>query len=556
MNLNRTKKILLVIVFICSLLAIWYVHRVTYKVPENIVTNIQETDLVTISSTHFSIKNSWLRLNENGNWECYIEGNGYNRGRTIGILQKELGRQQEKVFISEINARIPSWWLKKFFTLGIAWFNRDLDMYIPQEYRAEIYGISQFFSDEFDVIGPKYNRIINYHAAHDIGHAVQNMRLVGCTAFGTWDFNTSNQQMLLGRNFDFYFGDEFARNKIILLSNPDIGYKSISVTWPSFVGVVSGINENGLGITLNSDKSEMPSDSGTPVSIIAREILQYASTIDEALVICNKYKSFVSESFTISSAIDQTVVVVEKTPLVTAVYIPKSDTIIVTNHFQSAALKNSPLNIEHMNTSESVRRYDRTLELIRDSDIRDYIGIAKILRDQRGIGGRNIGMGNPIAINQLLAHHSVIFDNVKQIIWVSDYPFQLNKMEAYTLKDFANWGAAKVKFPITIDSLEIPEDPFYSSPAFKRFDRFKEIREIIVNATVNIIELNEDLVTEFISTNPEYYETYRSLGNYYSAIENESKALEYYKLALNREIAYQEDRIFIEAQISEIDSND
>ena len=556
MKLNRTKKILLAIVLLCSMLVIWFIQRVTYKIPENIKTNIQESSLVTISPTHFSLNNSWLRLNENGNWECYIEGNGYNRGRTIGILQKELGKQQEKVFISEINGRIPSWWLKKALTLGIAWFNRDLDMYIPQEYRAEIYGISQFFSDEFDPIGPKFNRIINYHAAHDIGHAVQNMRMVGCTAFGTWAFDSVNQQLLIGRNFDFYFGDDFAKNKIILLSNPDTGYKSISVTWPSFVGVVSGINEKGLGITLNSDKSAMPNESGTPVSIIAREILQYASTIDEALVICYKYKSFVSESFTISSSIDQTVVVVEKTPMITAVYEPKSDTIIVTNHFQSETLKNSPLNIEHMNTSESVMRYDRTLELIRGSDVRNYKTIAKILRDQRGIGGKNIGMGNPIALNQLLAHHSVIFDNVEQIIWVSDYPFQLNKMEAYSLKDFANWSASKVKFPITIDSLEIPEDPFYSSSAFKDFERFKEIREIIVNATLNIIQLDEDLITEFISTNPAYYETYNSLGNYYSAIENKRKALEYYKLALNREIAYQEDRIFIETQISEIDLND
>jgi len=351
---SRFKKIVLLFVIVCFISSIWFVQRVVYNYPEVAFSAIKESDLIKISSTYYILNNSWLRLNKNGNWECYIEGNGYKRGRTLGILQKQLGKKQEEIFIREIDKHVSSWFLKKLLIVGIAWFNRDLDTYIPMEYRAEIFGISDFFSDDFDYIGPKYNRIINYHAAHDIGHAVQNMHIVGCTAFGTWQFDSTNQQMIMGRNFDFYFGDEFAKNKVILLSNPTKGYKSISVTWPSFIGVVSGINEKGLGITLNSGKSEIPSESGTPVSIIAREILQYASTIDEAIAICNKYKSFVSESFTISSAIDKTAVIIEKTPTNTGIYTPSSDTIIATNHFQSPSLKNSSLNIEHKKTSESV----------------------------------------------------------------------------------------------------------------------------------------------------------------------------------------------------------
>ena len=130
--MSRTKKIILAIVVICSLLTIWFINRITYKIPENIETNIQESDLVTISPTHFSLNNSWLKLNNNGNWECYIEGNGYDRGRTLGLLQLELGKQQEKIFLAEIEKQIPSWWLKKFLTYSIAWFNRDLDRQIPQ----------------------------------------------------------------------------------------------------------------------------------------------------------------------------------------------------------------------------------------------------------------------------------------------------------------------------------------------------------------------------------------------------------------------------------------
>ena len=546
----------LVLFLVSGLLTILFFSRVKYDAPPNLESSISKKDLIKVSDTHFALNNSWLRLNKNGNWECYIEGNGYDRGRALGILQEELGKHQEEVFIAEIDSKVPSWIFKKTLIVGIAWFNRDLDSFIPREYREEIYGISQFFSDDFDNIGPKYNRIINYHAAHDIGHAVQNMHLVGCTAFGVWNFDSTSQEMLMGRNFDFYFGDEFAKNKIILLSKPDNGYRSISVTWPSFIGVVSGMNEKGLGITLNSDKSEIPSTSGTPVSIIAREILQYASTIEEAVEICSKYNSFVSESFTISSVIDQSVAVIEKTPTAIDVYRPISDTIVVTNHFQSKSLKNTPLNIEHIKSSESLRRYNRTAELIANSDTTDYTVFATILRDQKGENGIDIGMGNPTALNQLLAHHSVIFDNVKQNIWVSAYPFQLNVMNAYSLHDFTNWSADKVQFPITIDSLEVAEDPFYLSEEYKSFERYKSIRSEIISATETEIEINVDMLTDFISANPAYYETYRLLGNYYLALGNNEKAIKFYEFALTKEIAYQEDRLFMENRIKEIRSND
>jgi predicted choloylglycine hydrolase len=555
-RLKRGLWFLMALFLISGTFTYLFFKRVQYEVPDSLKSSVSESDLLKITDNYFILNQSWLRLNKYGNWECYIEGNGYERGRTLGILQKELGKQQEKIFLKEIDSKLPSWIYKKSLIIGIAWFNRDLDAYIPKEYRDEIYGISEFFSDEFDNVGPKYNRIINYHAAHDIGHAVQNMHLVDCTAFGKWKFDSSNQEMLMGRNFDFYFGDEFAKNKIVLLSNPDKGYKSISVTWPSFIGVVSGINETGLGITLNSDKSEIPSESGTPVSIIARDVLQYASTIDEAFEICKKYKSFVSESFTISSLKDKKVVVIEKTPSITSIYDPMTGKIVVTNHYQSDALKNDPLNIEHIKNSESLRRFERTKELLDAQDSLNYKTIASILRDQKGLGGVDIGMGNPLAINQLLAHHSVVFDNVKKYIWVSAYPFQLNVMNAYALSDFSIWPANNVQFPITIDSLEIAEDPFYHSEELENFIRFKELREQVIAATIAEKEIDEVVIEEFINENPNYYESYRLVGNYYFSLDKKERAINHYEIALTKEIAYQEDRSFIENRIRELNSND
>jgi len=554
--MSKKRKILLGFLALFIGFGIWFYNRIIYDAPIDDISLVQEIEVVKISETHFVSGNSWLRLNEYGNWECYIEGSGFKRGVTLGKLQEKLTQDQEAVFIAEIDKNVPSWWMRKFLLLGISWFNRDLDQFIPLDYRNEIYGISLFFSDDYDYVGPKYNRIINYHAAHDIGHAVQNMHLVGCTAFGTWSFDAAKEQMIMGRNFDFYFGDNFAKNKIILMSKPDTGYKNVSVTWAGFTGVVSGINEKGLGITLNSDISEIPSKSGTPVSIIARDVLQYAATINEAIAICNKYDAFVSESFTISSAIDQKVMVLEKTPTHTGYFYPNADTIVVTNHFQSPELKDLPINIEHKKTSESVRRFNRTEELVAQSSTMDYLEVAEILRDQKGANGQDIGCGNPLAINQLLAHHAVIFENVQELIWVSAYPFQENVMQAYSLNDFNSWNSQNVAFPITIDSLLIEPDSFYSSSRFEDFEKFKILKAKIKEATVSDTEFSETSIKIFVETNPNYYETYLLIGNYYFEKEQLTSAKAWYKKALTKEIAYGEDKDFMNNRIGEIEAND
>lgn len=495
----------------------------------------------------YTLKNNWFRKSRSGLYELYVEGKPFERGVINGKLTKELVVRQEEHFSEQIFKMVPSKFYRGFLKDLIGFFNRKLDQNVKQEYKDEIYGISFSASEKFQYLGTNYQRLLNYHAAHDIGHAMQNLALVGCTSFGTWDEKSADSTMIIGRNFDFYVGDKFSEDKIVAFFNPTEGHKFMTVTWGGFIGAVSGMNEAGLSVTINAAKSDYPTGSETPVSIVTREILQYAKNIKEAIAIAKSRKMFVSESFLVASAADGKAVIIEKTPDDLDVYDPHKDFIVCTNHFQSAGLSKSKKNIEQINESASPYRYERLMELLKANGKNTVQKTINILRDRKGLHNEDIGDGNEKAINQLLAHHSIVFEPKKLLVWVSTSPWQLGQFVCYDLKKVFALQGMKQNLEISDSNLAIAPDSFLLTNEYKDFEKFQKYKHIIADGG----KVNADSV---VASNPQFYNAYVIAGDYAYKQKDYTKALQMYKAALTKVIATKKEEDHIRKQISKIEN--
>ncbi|WP_439584225.1 C45 family autoproteolytic acyltransferase/hydolase [Dyadobacter bucti] len=539
-----------IFVLICGILFGLFMLRIKVPTPRLESTKTAESyQRVQLGPDHYAVGNCWLKKNNHGIWEMYLEGSPYERGLIYGVLAKELMEKQEVHFVSQIKEMIPNAFFLQVLKGFVGWFNRDIYKYIPEENQQEIYGVAQSFSDQFNYIGPKYYRILNYHAAHDIGHALTDLNMVGCTSFAVNHALSNDSTLLIARNFDFYMGDAFAEDKLIVFMNPDKGYKFASYSWAGLTGVVSGMNEKGITVTLNASKSDIPYTAKEPISLLAREILQYAGTIEEAAKIAKKSETFVSESLLIGSAADDKAVIIEKSPLKMDVYESGRDYLVCANHYQGNAFVKDPVNINNIKDTDSKSRFDRMSELMTRKYPIDTKDAAEILRDKMGVKDQFIGYGNARSLNQLIAHHGILFKPARRELWISTPPYQLGEFIYYDLnKVFSQNG----KFS-AVDSLTIQKDPFLNSEDYKKFEAFKQTKQRISKYVMLGIpfELTPKEEMAFVANNPESYLTYLFLGDYYQKNKNFEKAISYYQESLLHAVSSLNEEKAIRAKIEE-----
>jgi hypothetical protein len=405
---------------------------------------------------------NWLGRRE-GLPVLYLTGTAFEMGYANGALTEKLIHRQEDTMVEMFHRFAPYRWTQFLLKFVVVYKNRNLADHVSPEHQLEVLGVSRGCPDTHPDMGPYYFRMLNYHAAQDISYMLMNSPLIrqGCTAFGAWGTNTVGGHLLAGRNFDWEAAPVFDEDRLLVLCKPAEGIPFVSLSWAGMVGCVSGQNRAGLGVTVNGAPSGLPGDAATPTCLVAREVLQHAKNLDEAIAILRRSEVFVSALFLVGSRTDNRFVVVEKTPEQTAVW-EETDAarLVCANHYRTPGLRDTELNRRFLEVDTSQPRFDRLSELLARAAGRvDAAETAAMLRDRKLVGDQFAGNGHRSALNPLIATHAVMMDLTAGVFWAASPPHQLGRFVAIDVNDFER----------ELPDRSIGEDAMLASGEYRRY---------------------------------------------------------------------------------------
>ncbi len=146
---------------------------------------------------------------------------------------------------------------------------------VPQEFSDYADAVIAGASDSISLYSPVYGRNIDaldlliVSSVPDLSAAVDFKHLF-CSSTSAWGSATETDPDLQGspaisRNLDYYVdsNETILDQCIIVVHDPDPGQEWISVTFPGFLGTLSGMNETGLNATLDMGNYSGTSQTST-----------------------------------------------------------------------------------------------------------------------------------------------------------------------------------------------------------------------------------------------------------------------------------------------------
>jgi hypothetical protein len=344
---------------------------------------------------------------------------------------------------------------------------RHIDRGIPEPLRVELAAeASAFAPDPFASTMPTYQRMVFGHALYDIALSFEHSPLIGCTAFGLGPGATRDGHVLVGRAFDFEAADALDREKVVYFVAKDGAIPFASVAWPGLVGVVSGMNLEGVAVVVNGGRAREAASEGEPVVYSLRDVLEQAHDTSEAVALLQRQKVMVSHIVFVADAKGQ-FAVVERAPGVDA-FVQRAwkdpDRVDVTNHFEGPLASDPKNEAVRRDTTTLARkaRIDEELAHVGPHEA-DVARAVALLRDHDCAGGVACPLGDRRAIDALIATHGIVADTTDRTLWVSAGPHLSGRFVKFDLRAVFAPGhdPSRDPPPETIEA-----DPILGTPAY------------------------------------------------------------------------------------------
>jgi hypothetical protein len=353
------------------------------------------------------------------------------------------------------------------------WRFRNLDRGIDPNRLIEFAAEARAFSpDPFAGYIPTYQRFVYLQSLYDISLSFEHSPLLGCTSFVAKGDATADGHAYLARNFDFEVGSVYDEHKVVFLVEEEGKIPYASVSWPGFIGAVSGMNARGVGVVIHGGRARDTREDGEPVVHTTRRILAEASTVDEAIAIVEAQKAMVSHILLVSDASGDAAVI-ERAPG-EPVWIRHidGDVLGVTNHFEGPFATDEK-NVSIRKNTSTLSRRARLDELLEASHALTPEGMTAILRDKKAVGGGDVPLGNRGTIDAVIATHAVVMDGTAKVLWVSEGPHLMGRFIRFDLGRLLAPDYEPADEPL--DAL--PEDPLLDDGTYDAWVKAGEKHE-------------------------------------------------------------------------------
>ncbi len=208
-----------------------------------------------------------------------VDGDPAAVGRQVGALAMRPAARLLDYPLDYIRSQVKLPLLPRVLWALIRRKCRHLYANIPPAYRAEVDGIT--------AACPDGGRLVPANTLFDMAN--MGLRpLFGCSALVIPAHRSAAGGVLFGRNLDFFPLGYLHDFSLVTVHRPHAGKLGfVSLGFPGFVGVVSGMNAAGLCLTRNevlAPKVRRTFDAaGVPIAAALREVLETCRTTAEAV---------------------------------------------------------------------------------------------------------------------------------------------------------------------------------------------------------------------------------------------------------------------------------
>jgi len=312
--------------------------------------------------------------------------------------------------------------------MRIAWRHRFVDDGVPDIYRASLAGVARGAVASGARVS--YDDLLRDQASLDVGvparwtdedalrHPVRALTFVaprgGALASRLW----------VGRTFALPGlgdgGEAVAAHPVVSFVRPSGRLAWAGVGWPGLVGVVTGVNAEGLVVTVQPARTAevRPTRAARPVALLARDILETCATLDQAIQLVEATPTLGAAALVVVDGKDGKWAVLERGPVKRAVLRAPTEP-AVGDVLAGQPFADDPENDRNRRVLPTGLRLRRAAHLLR-APLADAAAAVAVLRDERAPDDAPLPAGHRGAIYDPAAVQTVLIDPGGMALWVAD----------------------------------------------------------------------------------------------------------------------------------------